>query len=267
MSIFELIILAIIQGITEFLPVSSSAHLILPSALIEGFQDQGALIDVAAHVGTLGAVILYFWREVVRLFLGVADTARGRETDDRRLLFVIVIGTIPFFFAGTAVALSGIDDVLRDPVVIAWASIGFGLLLFWADRRPQTQTGEISTAKAALFIGLAQCLALIPGTSRSGITITAARSLGYERRDAARFSMLLAIPAIGASGTYATYALVKDGNADDLSAALLIAALSFAAALAAIALFLRAAERFSFTPFVVYRVALGLLILFLVGQV
>lgn len=264
MGIFELIILAIIQGITEFLPISSSAHLILPSALIEGFSDQGAMIDVAAHVGTLFAVMLYFRKDVARLVLGGLDFVTRKPSEDRRLFEVIALATIPFLFAGTVVALTGFNDVLRNPVVIAWASIGFGVLLFIADRAPQTRTGEISTFNAAMTVGLAQCLALIPGTSRSGITITASRFLGYDRTDAAKFSMLLAIPAIGASGLYAAYDLVSEGDVQNIEAALLIAGMSFLAALAAIALFLKATARFSFTPFVIYRIALGVIILFLV---
>jgi undecaprenyl-diphosphatase len=264
MTTLHLLILAIIQGITEFLPVSSSAHLILPSALIEGFEDQGAMIDVAAHVGTLFAVMLYFRKDVGRLFAGAFDLLRRRASEDRRLFEVIAIATIPFLITGTLVALSGLNDHLRSPVVIAWASIGFGILLYLADRRPETREGDVSTFRAALMIGAAQCLALIPGTSRSGITITASRFLGFERRDAARFSMLLAIPAIGASGLYAGYDLISAGDAENLGAAGLIALFSFLAALAAIALFLKASERFSFTPFVIYRVALGLLILMIV---
>ncbi|GGY45294.1 undecaprenyl-diphosphate phosphatase [Parvularcula lutaonensis] len=264
MTILQLVILAIIQGVTEFLPVSSSAHLILPSALIDGFADQGPMLDVAAHVGTLAAVILYFRRDVGRLFVGAGDFALRRNSSDRRLFEVITIATIPFLIAGTLVALTGLNDHLRSPVVIAWASIGFGILLWVADKRPQTRDGDISTFGAALWVGLAQCLALIPGTSRSGITITASRILGYERRDAARFSMLLAIPAIGASGLYAAYDLISEGNLENLKAAGLIALLSFLAALAAIALFLKASERFSFTPFVIYRIALGIVVLLLV---
>ncbi|MEM1289657.1 MAG: undecaprenyl-diphosphate phosphatase [Pseudomonadota bacterium] len=261
MGLFELIILAIIQGITEFLPVSSSAHLILPSALIEGFEDQGAMIDVAAHVGTLGAVMLYFRKDVGQLFKGAANFVLRQTSDARRLFEVITIATVPFLFAGTAVALTGLNDVLRSPHVIAWASIGFGLLLWLADRQPQKEHGDLNTWRAALVVGAAQCLALIPGTSRSGITITASRFLGYGRRDAARFSMLLAIPAIGASGLYATYDLAQTSETGIISAALMIAALSFAAALLAISLFLKASEKFSFTPFVIYRVVLGLAIL------
>lgn len=264
MTLIELLFLAIIQGITEFLPVSSSAHLILPSALIEGFSDQGAMLDVAAHVGTLFAVILYFRADVLRLFFGLRDFAKREESADRRLFEVIGLGTIPFLFAGTMVALTGLNDHLRNPIVIAWASILFGILLFIADRQPQTVKGDVSTFRAAMWIGLAQCLALIPGTSRSGITITASRFLGYGRKDAARFSMLLAIPAIGASGLYATYDLIRSGDLGNIGAAFLIAVLSFGAALAAISLFLKASERFSFTPFVIYRIVLGLIIFLVV---
>jgi len=264
MGLFELLILALIQGITEFLPISSSAHLILPSALIEGFSDQGTMIDVAAHVGTLGAVMAYFRKDVGKLVVGSTDFVRRQPTENRRLFEVIALGTIPFLIAGTLVALTGLSDYLRNPVIIAWASIGFGILLWWADRQPQTISGDVSTFRAALLIGAAQCLALIPGTSRSGITITASRFLGYERRDAARFSMLLAIPAIGASGLYASYDLLSEGNVENLSAAGLIAAMSFLAALAAISLFLKASERFDFTPFVIYRIALGIAVLLIV---
>jgi undecaprenyl-diphosphatase len=263
-TLLELIILALIQGITEFLPISSSAHLILPSALIDGFEDQGAMIDVAAHVGTLFAVMLYFRRDVARLLVGATHLVSQKPSEERQLFTVIAIGTLPFLLVATMVALSGVDEVLRSPVVIAWASIGFGILLWFADRQPETKTGDPSTWKAALAIGLAQCLALIPGTSRSGITITASRFLGFERREAARFSMLLAIPAVGASGLYAGYNLLSEGDPGNLYAALLIAVLSFGAALLAISLFLKASERFSFTPFVVYRVALGLIILTIV---
>lgn len=264
MAFFQLLILAIIQGVTEFLPISSSAHLILPAALIEGWEDQGAVIDIAAHVGTLGAVMLYFRAEVQKLFIGMLDLLRRQESEARRLFEVIALGTVPFLFAGVFVALTGLNDLLRSPVVIAWASIGFGILLWVADRSPERETGDVSTYKAALAIGLAQCLALIPGTSRSGITMTASRFLGYTRQDAARFSMLLAIPTIGASGAYALTDLATAPDGRELLDAAVIALLSFGAALITISLFLRAAARISFTPFVIYRVALGIVVLAIV---
>jgi undecaprenyl-diphosphatase len=264
MGLIEILILAIIQGVTEFLPISSSAHLILPSALIDGFEDQGPVVDVAAHVGTLFAVILYFREDVGKLLSGGVDSLRRRPSAERRLFEVIVVATIPFLLMATVVALSGLADRLRDPVVIAWASIGFGILLWFADRRPELKEGMIDRFPAALFIGVAQGLALIPGTSRSGITITAARFLGYERRDAAKFSMLLAIPAIGASGLYAGYNLVSEGAMEAWTTAALVASFSFVAALVAINLFLKASERFTFTPFVIYRILLGIVIFLVV---
>ncbi|MEM9809852.1 MAG: undecaprenyl-diphosphate phosphatase [Pseudomonadota bacterium] len=261
MTIFELLILALIQGITEFLPVSSSAHLILPSVLIDGFQDQGAMIDVAAHVGTLAAVVVYFREEVGQLMVGLRDFIQRRQSADRQLFEVLVIATVPILIAGGVLAVTGFDALLRNPALIGVASIGFGLLLFLADRQPEFVTGHVSKRRSALIIGLAQVLALIPGTSRSGITITASRYLGYTRQDAAKFSMLLAIPTISAFGLYAGYDLVSSGEDSDLSAALIIAGFSFVAALVAINLFLKAAQRFSFLPFVIYRIILGFVVL------
>ena len=264
MTIIELLILALIQGITEFIPVSSSAHLILPSALIDGFDDQGAMIDVAAHVGTLAAVMLYFRKDVGEMAVGLKDFAEQRPSPQRRLFEVLVIATIPILIVGAAIAFFDVADILRNPVIIGLASIVFGLVLFVADKRPELVSGNVTASRQALIIGLAQCLALIPGTSRSGITITASRYLGYTRKEAARFSMLLAIPTISAFGLYAFLDLVSSGGGGDLAAASVIAVLSFVAALITISVFLRATERFSFAPFVIYRVLLGIVFLALV---
>jgi len=264
MTILELLILALIQGITEFIPVSSSAHLILPSALIDGFKDQGAMIDVAAHVGTLAAVMVYFRKDVGEMVIGLKDFAEQRPSPARQLFEVLVIATLPILVVGAAIAFFGLAEFLRNPVIIGIASIVFGLVLYVADKRPETETGNVTSSRQALTIGLAQCLALIPGTSRSGITITASRYLGYTRKEAARFSMLLAIPTISAFGLYALLELISSDEPGDLVAGAVIAAFSFIAAIITISLFLKATERFSFAPFVIYRVALGVIILALV---
>lgn len=262
MPLFHLVLLAIVQGLTEFIPVSSSAHLILPAQLIDGFEDQGTGIDVAAHVGSLGAVMLYFRREVADLFRGVGQVARGRPAAEGRLLLCLGTATIPFLVAGIALALSGAAEALRSPLVIAWASIGFGVLLWLADRTPQRLRTLPERLGPAVTIGAAQCLALIPGTSRSGITMTAARFLGYDRTEAARFSMLLSIPTIAASGLYLAMDL---GGGTPVGPAALVAVLSFAAAYVAIDLFLRLTRSVSYTPFVLYRIALGIGLLAIFG--
>lgn len=260
MPLLHLVVLALVQGLTEFIPVSSSAHLILPAQLIEEFEDQGTGIDVAAHVGSLGAVILYFRREVADLSRGARQVAGGRVDQEGRMLLLILAATVPFLVAATALALSGYADALRSPVVIAWASIGFGVLLWVADRVPQRIAQLPDRFGPAVLIGLAQCFALVPGTSRSGITMTAARFMGYDRTEAARFSMLLSIPTIAATGLYLATELGEAGSTP-WSAALLVAALSFVAAYVAIDLFLRLTRSVSYTPFVVYRIALGIVLL------
>ena len=260
MPLFHLVILALVQGLTEFIPVSSSAHLILPAQLFEGFEDQGTGIDVAAHVGSLGAVMLYFRREMRDLVRGAGQVLRLRPGAEGRLLLLLAAATVPFLIVAAALALSGVADALRDPLVIAWASIGFGLVLWLADRTPQRLTRLPDRVGPAVAIGLAQCLALIPGTSRSGITMTAARFLGYDRTGAARFSMLLSIPTIAASGLYLATDL-GEGGGTALGPALIVAALSFGAAYLAIDLFLRLTRSVSYTPFVIYRIALGAVLL------
>ena len=259
MPLLQLAILALIQGLTEFIPVSSSAHLILPAQIIDGFEDQGTAVDVAAHVGSLGAVMLYFRAEVASLCRGARDALMRRAGPDRSLFTTLLVATVPFLIVAPALALSGLTDALRSVTVIAWASIVFGLVLYAADRMPTRLHHLPARLSPALAIGAAQCLALIPGTSRSGITITAARALGYDRTEAARFSMLMSIPAIGASGAY----LALDASHEPLvwSAIGIVAVLSFVSAYAAIGLFLRLTRSASFTPFVLYRVALGVVLL------
>lgn len=259
MPLFHLVILAVVQGLTEFIPVSSSAHLILAPAVL-GWEDQGRAIDVAAHVGSLGAVLVYFYRETGRLFRGGLDTITVRDTGDRHLFLTLAIATIPLVLVGAGLAVTGIADRMRDPLVIAAASIGFGILLWWADRKAEARDAMPTRWGPVLTIGAAQALATIPGTSRSGITITAARWLGFDRESAARFSMLLAIPAILASGAYEAVGLVQDGTEAAFLPVAVVAGFSFVAALLAIAIFLRLTRTMSFMPFVLYRIALGVLL-------
>ncbi len=269
MPTLQLVALALVQGITEFLPISSQAHLILTDkglvylgliAAVPSAQEELALI-VAVHVGTLGAVLLYFRRDVWRI---VRDTMRlfaGRRGPGAMLGFHLFIATIPVIAAGAALKYYGSWD-LRGTVLIAAATLVFGILLFAADRLSMTiRRIEHLRILGALFIGLAQVLAFIPGTSRSGITMTAARAMGYERTEAARFSMLLSIPVIIAAGAVEALDLRAAGDAQLTIDVAFAAALAFVAALAAIGLLMRWLERSSFTPFVVYRVALGVFLL------
>ena len=188
MSLEHLLFVAIVQGITEFLPISSSGHLILAPA-VTGGADQGPVIDVAVHVGTLFAVVLYLWRDVLRMLRGTLRGLSGRRDAGGLLALQVIIGTIPVVAAGYLYSRYFGFDALRSAEVVAWATLGFGLVLWIADRVGMTvRRIEHMTMGSTVFIGFAQVLALIPGTSRSGITMTAARLLGFERSEAARFS-------------------------------------------------------------------------------
>lgn len=267
MPLIQLIVLAIIQGVTEFLPVSSSAHLILAPLLVENWQDQGPLIDVAAHVGSLFAVILYFRRETAMLTNGAFDTLLMRATENRQLFFHVAMATVPILLVGAIVAFGGWLDDLRSPRVIGTAFIVFGLFLWHGDRQPERKIElRDMTWRDALMVGGAQIIAIIPGSSRSGVTMTAARYLGWSRTQAARFSMLIAIPTISASGLFAVLSLVRDGAQANMISAAIVAALSFLAALGAIAVFMKMTKSMSFTPFVIYRIVVGLFLLIYFSQ-
>ncbi len=258
MPFLHIAVLTIIQGITEFLPVSSSGHLVLVP-LVTGWQDQGLIMDVAVHVGTLAAVLVYFSRDLWHMVLGWIGGHWRRH--DRRLGralgFYLIVSAVPVIVAGGVLYVMG-HTVLRDPAVVAWATIGFGFLLYGADRIGLTvRRVEHMSLGHAFLIGLFQVLALIPGASRSGVTMTAARWLGYERPEAARFSMLMSIPVIGASGAVAGYEVWSQGDPIVTANAALAAALSFLVALVAIAVLLALLRRVSFTPFVIYRLLLG----------
>ena len=271
MTWLHLLVLAIVQGLTEFLPVSSSAHLILP-AKIFNWPDQGPLIDLMAHLGSLGAVLIYYRTDVRAMIGGGFDllsfNSVRREKKQAKLAFHILIATPPALIAGLLMSMTGWDTLVRSPLIIAWAMIGFGIVLWLADvMGKKLKTIEGMNWKAAAFIGLAQVIAFIPGTSRSGITMSAARSLGYTRSEAARFSMLLAIPIILASGAYAALKLLKEGDGNaSLMDGIVVAGLSLVTAYFAIYVFMKLIDKISFFPFMLYRLALGGALLLWMGN-
>jgi len=260
MALYHLLVLAVVQGLTEFLPVSSSGHLVLTSRVM-GWEDQGIVIDIAVHLGTLLAVVIYFWRDVGRVIGGSLRLVTFRGGPDARLAIMLLIATLPIVLAGF-LAKDLVETVFRSVEVIAWATIGFALLLWLADRIGMTvQRIEHIGAVAALLIGLSQVLALIPGTSRSGITMTAGRFLGMERAETARFSLLLSIPTIIGAGVLEGAEVWQAGDiALGYDAAIAIG-LSFVAGIVSIAVMMRWLQTSSFAPFVIYRIALGILLL------
>ncbi len=262
MTLFHLIIVSLIQGITEFLPVSSSGHLILLPNLL-GLPDQGQAIDVAAHVGTLVAVVAYFRRDVWIGVRGIPAMCMGRlDAPGARLAFLLMIATIPVIVIGLALKLSGLDDQMRSIAVIGWAMLGFGIVLWWADQKsPAERTEETWALRDAIIMGFWQAVALIPGTSRSGATITGARLLGFKRTDGAKLAMLMSIPTIIASGAVAAADVWSQANAGLARDMGIVAVLSCLSALAALAIMMKLLTSTSFTPYVIYRVILGLVLL------
>jgi undecaprenyl-diphosphatase len=270
---FHIVVLALVQGITEFLPISSSGHLILTWELLDqaGYQ-QGPttghdrlILDIAVHVGTLFAVLLYVWRDILDMVVDLVRFALGRPAPSAHLAAGIVLGTLPLVAAGWFLQ-DAVSDELRSLTVIAWTTIGFGVLLYVSDRMGLTvRRLEHMTLPSAFVIGLVQVLAFLPGTSRAGITMTAARFLGFERAAAARFSLLLAIPAILGAGTLAGLDLYRSDNVALGLDALLAAGIAFVSALIAIALMMSWLKRATFTPFVIYRLLLGAALLYIVS--
>ncbi len=265
LSLLQLIVLAIVQGLTEFLPISSSGHLILPGALL-GWSDQGLAFDVAVHVGTLLAVLVYFRRDLAQLALAWGrDTMHRRVTAESRPAWFLVVGTIPAGLAGLLMD-DLVESHLRTVVVIASTTILFGVLLGLADRCSSRARGlDTMGWRDAVMIGLAQALALVPGTSRSGITMTAGLMLGFDRMAAARFSFLLSIPVIVLSGAYKGLALMQ-GEAVDWGALSIAVVVSALTAYACIRTFLTWVERVGMMPFVWYRLLLGILLLILYSR-
>ena len=261
MTLIQIIVLSLIQGLTEFLPVSSSAHLILGSKVFS-WPDQGLVFDVATHLGTLLAVLVYFrkdiWGMITPWFVGGEGGAASRQ-----LGLTLIVASIPAILAG-GLLHGWIESSLRDVRVIAYSTIGFGLLLWWADARfPRNKKLAEMNMKSGLLIGLAQMLALVPGTSRSGITMTMGRMLGFDADTAARFSFLLSIPIIAAAGAYGLMRLLmNDAPIDGFQFGLAIL-LSAIAGWLCITAFLALLKRVGLVPFVIYRLALGLALLWL----
>lgn len=262
MTLFHIFLLAVIQGVTEFLPVSSSGHLILLPALTP-LEDQGLVLDVAVHIGTLFAVCWYFRQDVGLAARGVPELIRFQiETRGGFLALCLLIATIPVMILGLAFKLLGIMDMLRSIAVIGWMMIIFGIVLYVTDRMgQQTRTAQGWTMKHALYLGLWQAIALIPGTSRSGIVISGARALGYTRHDAAKLSMLMSIPTIIASGTLMGLDVVRLADWQAVRDGAIAASISFFAAWAALIFMMKLLRSVSFTPYVLYRLGLGLVLL------
>lgn len=272
MDILNTAFLALVQGITEFLPISSSAHLILGRHLLEalGFAvstmtpEEELALDIALHVGSLGAVLLYFWRDIVLLLGGLLDLVTGKGGEKARLLLVMVVASVPIVI-GAFVFKDFITNSGRALVIIGWTTLVFGILLWFADRRPSHKsTLESLSMRDALIVGFAQLVAVIPGVSRSGICMTAGRFVGLDRPLSARFAMLLSIPTILGAGVLAGVDMVRSGNSQLTSDALIGGVLAFVFALAAIWVLMGWLKRQTYTPFVVYRVVLGALLLGLV---
>jgi undecaprenyl-diphosphatase len=251
------LILALIQGITEFLPVSSQAHLVLYS-LFTGTAYQGIDFDIIMHAGSLVAVVAYFRREIFSMVRDWTGALFGKgRTDDSRLAWWIIIGTLPAGILGLLLK-DYAEEMLRSPLIMGAALIGFGLLLGWADwKRTGVRDENSLTLRDVLVIGFAQALALIPGTSRSGITITAALMLGLNREAASRFSFLLSIPIIAAASLMGVRDLTSSGIQADIPVLLMSFAAAVLSTYACIHYFLAFIRRIGMQPFVVYRLILG----------
>jgi undecaprenyl-diphosphatase len=263
MDSLHAIFLALIQGLTEFLPISSSAHLILLPRLL-GWADQGLAFDVAVHVGTLVAVIAYFRHDVACLLRAWGVSCVTRQLNaDAQLAWLVVLATVPVVVCGLLFH-DLIEDYLRSPLVIAAATIGFGLLLGLSDvRGRKTRAEDTLTVTDVLWIGLAQALALIPGTSRSGITMTAALALGLTRSAAARFSFLLSVPVILMAGGYESLQLMQQAEPVAWGSLVLGTVIAGVSAYLSIHFFMRLIEKVGMLPFVIYRLLLGVFLLLL----
>ena len=260
MDILQIIVLALVQGLTEFLPISSSAHLILVPVLT-GWDDQGLAFDVAVHVGTLTAVVLYFRKEISKMIFAWFASLKGKHSEDSKLAWGVLIGTIPVGIAGLLFK-DVISEHLRTPLVIAATTIIFGFLLWYADWSGKRKRDEHTLSwRDIIFIGCAQAIALIPGTSRSGITITAGLLLGLTAPAAARFSFLLSIPVIVLAGGVETLEYLEVASINDMNDLIIGALISAVSAYLCIHYFLMLLERVGMTPFVIYRLLLGIVLL------
>ena len=252
LSSIEILILSIIQGVSEFIPVSSAAHLVLISKYY-AFTNQNLLIDICLHLGSLIAIILYFRKDLFNL------------VRNKLFLTKILIGTIPIVPVGYILFQTGLMNEIRSLEIIAWMSLIFGILLYVSDKSKITNKIDLNfTNKSAIFIGLFQILALIPGVSRSGITITAARILGFDRFDSAKISFFLAIPALGAASSLGIYNIYKVGSEELNFLAIIAVIFSFIFSYITIALFLNFIKKFSLNVFIIYRLILSLFLLYVV---
>lgn len=259
MDIFQAIVLAVLQGLTEFLPISSSAHLILLPVLV-GWEDQGLAFDVAVHVGTLTAVLLYYRKDLVIIVSAWFASLAGKGlNDDARLAWYVGLGTIPVGLVGISLS-DEMLEVLRSPLVIAAATIVFALLLWWAEKRAKEQRDSIILLDAVV-VGLFQAVALIPGASRSGITITAGLLLGLKREFAAKFSFLLSIPVIALAGSLKALELYQSAALVNWAFMSIGAVVSAIVAYLSIAWFLKLLNYTGMLPFVWYRLLLGLVLI------
>ncbi len=259
---FHLILLSVLQGITEFLPVSSSGHLILFSKFTS-FPDQGLALDVAVHVGSILAVMIYFSEDLWKMFKGLLKTyfLPSFKNVDAKTFWLIVIGTLPIIIVGLFLKENGMEW-LRSTKIIGWTILGYGLLLFVADRFGMTiRKIEHLSILDALMIGCAQCLALVPGTSRSGVTVTIARFLSMERREAAKFSMFLSIPAIIGAASLVALEMYQQDNLQTMIEAIDGITYSFIASILAIYVVMWWLKKSTFLPFVIYRIILGTFLL------
>jgi undecaprenyl-diphosphatase len=272
MSVLEALLLGVVQGLTEFLPISSSGHLILVPWLqgytfLENHEHFNKTFDVALHAGTLVAVVSYFWGELGRMIVGFFRTLRRGtiETTDDQLAWVIVIGTIPAVIAG-GLGETFIEDHLGQPWMIGILLIVFGFVLLDADHRPQERSIERVRLRDGLYIGLAQVLSLAPGVSRSGVTITAGRYLRLDRDTAARVSFLLLAPVTAGAVVFKGYRAITEGLPDGVAAPIIVGTIAAAiSGYLAIAGLLALVRRHSYGPFVVYRVIVGVTVLLLIA--
>jgi undecaprenyl-diphosphatase len=263
MDAFQVVVLAIIQGITEFLPISSSGHLILVP-YFASWPDQGLDFDLAVHIGTLLAIVVYFRATLAAMAVDwLKSVAERREVGQSRLAWAVLFGTIPAGIAGLLFRET-IETTLRSPVTVAFTTIGFGVLLGIADRMKGTRDENRMQWHDVLVIGCAQALALVPGTSRSGITITAGLFKGLTREAAARFSFLLAVPVMTAAGLAEALRVATHGESVDASAMALGLVVSAFTGFACIHYFLKWLTRFGLLPYVIYRLALGALLIVVV---
>lgn len=262
-DVYQAILLAILQGLTEFLPISSSAHLVIPSLILD-WPDQGLAFDVAVHVGTLFAVVFYYRDDLLRMATAwFSSLSGGSASEDSRLVWYLGFATIP---AGLVGLLAGdfIESHLRSLPVIASTTLLFGIFLGIADRRAVANSmPRPLTFPIALLIGLAQAFAPVPGVSRSGVTMTAALLLGMDRQASARFSFLLSIPIIASAGALKIWELAAGETIIDWASLVLGAVVSAVAAYLCIAAFLRLLDRLGLMPFVYYRIALAALLFYL----